>query len=204
MTVFIILILAFSIIVHEVSHGLAAYKCGDDTAYLSGRLTLNPLAHVDPVGSVLVPLGMYLMGLPMFGWAKPVPFNPLRLTHPKADTGKVAFAGPLSNILLALAAVFIYKIVILAAPQAAVEYREVFSYAVFINLFLAAFNLVPLPPLDGSKVLAAFLSYEAAAKYMSLQRYGMWLVIAFIFLGGAEHVLLPAVIFIMRGFEILL
>ncbi len=200
-----VLILAFCIIVHEVSHGLVAYKYGDDTAYLMGRLTLNPIPHIDPVGTILVPAMCYFLGLPVFGWAKPVPVNPVRLEHPRADMGKVAFAGPLSNIILSVIFLLIFKLVItLGSQEAAARFAPVFSYAIMLNLFLAFFNLTPIPPLDGSKVLASFLPYNMADKYMRLERQGMLLVMGFIFLGGAQYVILPIVTFILKGFELIL
>jgi len=204
MIVLYILILAFSIIIHEVSHGVTAYKYGDDTAYLMGRLTLNPLPHVDPVGTIFVPMLCYVLHIPIFGWAKPVPVNPLRLEKPRADMGKVAMAGPASNIMLSIVFLLIYKIVILVSSPVSQDIMWLFSSAIFLNLFLAVFNLIPIPPMDGSKILYSVLPYNAADKYMRLERYGMVIVVAFLFLGGAQFVVLPIVNFILQGFNLIL
>ncbi len=111
-------ILFFSIVLHEFAHGLVAYRMGDDTAYLSGRLTLNPIAHVDIIGTLAVPLFCYIFSMPLFGWAKPVPVNPLRLPSPKRDMGKVAAAGPAVNLWLGLALGIVMKILVLGSGQA--------------------------------------------------------------------------------------
>ena len=204
MIVLYVLILAFSIIIHEVSHGVVAYKYGDDTAYLMGRLTLNPLPHIDPVGTILVPMACYFLHLPVFGWAKPVPVNSLRLEHPRADMGKVALAGPASNIMLSIVFLLLYKIVIITSSSVSSDIMWLFSSAIMLNLFLAIFNLIPIPPMDGSKILYSVLPYDAADKYMRLERYGMAFVIAFLFLGGAQYIVQPIVMFIMQGFNIIL
>lgn len=196
MVIIIIFILAFSVIIHEVSHGLAAYKFGDDTAYVLGRITLNPLRHIDIVGTLIVPVACYMLGLPPFGWAKPVPVNPMRFKDPKREMGLTALAGPVSNITLALV-VYLAYLIFSRTTGVSITTGFLFAYAVFLNLFLAMFNLLPIPPLDGSKVVAMFISYETAFKYMRYERYGMLMVMAFIFLGGAQVILLPLVLFFM-------
>ena len=195
-------VLIFSIVVHEVAHGLTAYRRGDDTAYLMGRLTLNPLKHIDPVGSVLVPAFCYFTGIPVFGWAKPVPINPTRLDKPRADIGVVSLAGPLTNLALAAICSAAIRVFFPAPGTETVTGAEMaLHYGVLINLMLCVLNLIPIPPLDGSKVLYSWLPYNLADSYLRFfGRFGMMLVILFIFAGGARHILFPAVKFIYALF----
>ena len=157
--IFIILILLCSIVIHEVSHGLMADYLGDPTAKLAGRLTLNPLKHLDPIGSILVPLILIIskVGI-VFGWAKPVPINPFNLRDKVYGQAKVAIAGPLANILVALVfGLMIRFLPFLSSSQIGENLTIIFSYIVWINLVLAIFNLLPIPPLDGSHILFTFL-----------------------------------------------
>jgi len=193
-------ILFFSIVWHEFAHGLVAYKLGDDTAYLSGRLTLNPMAHIDWIGTLAVPAFCYIFHLPLFGWAKPVPVNPLRLSSPRADMGKVAAAGPGANLLLAAVLVLVLKILLLIpafaqAPAAKLQAVMVaFQYGIFINILLAVFNLMPIPPLDGGNIVAAFLPVRSAMRYqMFFGRYGMYIVVILIVTGLLKYFLIPPV-----------
>ena len=171
----------FSATVHEVAHGWMALKCGDPTAKEAGRLTLNPKAHLDGFGSVALPLIMALMGGPIFAFAKPVPYNPTRLRKPDRDEVLVALAGPVSNILQAVvgAAVFSllwgqrYLLATLLPGDAFTWVLRVVTSYIYVNLTLAFFNLIPFPPLDGSKVLMPFLHGEARAKYYRIQQYAM-------------------------------
>ena len=183
-------ILLFSIILHEYSHGYIAYKNGDDTAYLMGRLTFNPIKHIDPVGTILLPFLCYFMHLPFFGWAKPVPVNFLRLNNPKTDMAKVAFAGPASNLFIVALCVIIFKLLILVNSQEVLFYK-ILSYTIQINLILAIFNLIPVPPLDGSKIVAAFLPTKQSLRYLSLERYGMIFVILLILTGAFRIIFVP-------------
>src|SRR3989344_1275948 len=155
-TLFQIAILVMSVVIHEVSHGYAAESLGDPTARLQGRLTLNPLKHLDPVGSIIVPLLTSLSGF-TFGWAKPVPYNPYNLRNQKWGELAVATAGPLSNIILALVFGLLIRFAGVALSSAFVN---IASVIIIINLVLAIFNLIPVPPLDGSKILWAFLPYR--------------------------------------------
>lgn len=198
-------VLFFSIILHEFAHGYAAYRFGDDTAYVMGRLTLNPLKHVDPVGTIVVPAFCWLTGLPMFGWAKPVPVSVCRLNSPRADMGKVALAGPLTNLALAFLCVIVFKIILLTASRLSVNTVKtlfyVFQYGMTVNVLLAVFNLIPIPPLDGGRILSALLPAQASYKYESFfGRYGMYIVFALILTGGVRYILMPAVMLIMGLF----
>ncbi len=183
-------ILFFSIILHEYAHGYIACRNGDDTAYILGRLTFNPLKHIDFVGSIIVPFFCITSGLPLFGWAKPVPVNPYNLNDKRNDMAKVAFAGPAANLILAAISVLLLKLTVMFLPSAKLL-MQVFVYAIMINLLLALFNLMPIPPLDGSKIVARFLPVQAANKYMRFERYGMLLVIVLILIGAFEKIIVP-------------
>ena len=171
-----------SVIVHEISHGAVAYWLGDETAYRMGRLTMNPISHIDPFGSIILPL---VLSLPLIfgiqpvivGWAKPVPYNPHNLKNPKSGAGLIAWAGPAINLLIAC----VFAGMLAAAPLG-VQMAGAFQYIVLINLMLAVFNLVPIPPLDGSKILAAFLP-DHSPFISFIERNSMILLLAFIFFG---------------------
>lgn len=182
----------FSAIVHEVAHGLAALACGDATAKEHGRLTLNPAAHLDGFGSVLLPLVMALLGGPVFAFAKPVPYNPNRLRSPRRDELIVALAGPVSNLLQALLGAGVLHLAwepltrAVLAGSLSIEvfgwiYTALYTY-VAVNLVLCFFNLIPIPPLDGSKLVLYFLSGEARASYYRLQQYAMPILIVVLYL----------------------
>jgi Zn-dependent protease len=179
--IFIIAILIMSIVVHEVSHGFMALWLGDKTAQYEGRLNFNPLKHLDPVGSVLVPMMGYLFGGIIIGWAKPVPFNPYNLRNQRWGEALVALAGPLSNIILAV----IFSILIrfsISQGFATQSFVYLSSYLVFINIVLCLFNLVPIPPLDGSKILFSIFPNSFRRGLVYLESYGFVLVLLFIFL----------------------
>ncbi len=169
-----------SVVVHEVSHGYAALALGDPTAKYQGRLTLNPFSHLDPVGSFLVPLLGYWAGGFIIGWAKPVPFNPYNLRNAKWGEALVAAAGPLSNISLAI----IFGLLIRFGSNLIFinqSFLSLASFVVVINITLALFNLMPIPPLDGSKVIFALLPYKWQGLRESFEKYGLILVFIFIF-----------------------
>ena len=167
--IFQLVILLFSVMIHEISHGLAALKLGDETAKYAGRLTLNPLKHLDPVGSFAIPLLLILSGSGVvIGWAKPVPYNPAML-HKDYKYGplKVALAGPLSNMAIAL----VFGIIIrLAGGLLGQTMLSLLGFVVFLNILLAVFNLLPFPPLDGSKILTTFLPKNMS---LGLERFGL-------------------------------
>jgi Zn-dependent protease len=169
-----------SVVIHEVSHGYAALALGDPTAKYQGRLTLNPISHLDPIGSFLVPLLGYFAGGFIIGWAKPVPFNPYNLRNQKWGEALVAVAGPLSNIALAI----VFGLIIRFTSGTALmtqSFLNLAGFVVLINITLAIFNLVPIPPLDGSKILFAFLPYKWQSIRQSFEKYGLILVLIFVF-----------------------
>ena len=169
-----------SVVIHEVSHGFMALALGDSTAKYEGRLTLNPFSHLDPIGSFLVPLMGYFLGGFIIGWAKPVPFNPHNLRNAKWGEALVAVAGPLSNIALALIFGLVIRFVSggVFLNQASLSLA---SFVVLINITLAIFNLIPIPPLDGSKILFALLPYKWTNLRESLERFGLVFVLIFVF-----------------------
>ncbi len=173
---FSIIILLFSVIVHEVMHGVVALYFGDHTARDAGRLTLNPIPHIDPFGTILLPAILLLSGSPiLFGYAKPVPINPLNFRDIKMGEIWVSAAGILSNLGLAILASILYHILGGNSTQTLINSLLIFT--VYINLILAIFNLIPVPPLDGSKVVMALLPYNAARAYQSLERFGFLILI---------------------------
>ena len=182
-----VLLVIASAIVHEVAHGWAALLCGDTTARDAGRLTLDPRAHLDGFGSLLLPLVMALLGGPVFAFAKPVPYNPYKLRHPRRDELLVALAGPASTLAQALLGAVVLNLswsaivegVLTGALSTDVAslLLQVLSTYVMVNLVLCFFNLIPLPPLDGSKVVLFFLSGEARARYYRLEQYAMPILI---------------------------
>ncbi len=193
--IFAIAVLIMSIVAHEVSHGYTAYLLGDPTAKYAGRLTLNPLKHLDPVGSFFVPMITYLLGGFIIGWAKPVPYNPYNLRDQKRGPAIVGIAGPLANITIAL----FFGLLIRIGAQFAVlpaAFFEIASLVVFINLLLAIFNLVPIPPLDGSKILFAVLPYKWIEIQHFMERYGFVLLLFVIFF--FFRYILPIVFFFFK------
>lgn len=179
--------LIVGIVIHESAHALAAYVLGDKTARSRGRVSLNPLAHIDPFGTVLLPLLMLAAGGPVFAFAKPVPVYLNNLKHPKRDELLVALAGPLSNALLALAASLIGYILLptLAGRAPMSLLYSLFSFFmtfIVVNLSLTFFNLIPLPPLDGSSILVPFLKGKALREYYRIQQYAMPILLVILYL----------------------
>ncbi|OGN02122.1 MAG: hypothetical protein A2655_00155 [Candidatus Yanofskybacteria bacterium RIFCSPHIGHO2_01_FULL_43_42] len=178
-TVFWIVALLYSVVIHEVSHGAVAYSLGDPTAKNLGRLTLNPLKHLDMFGSVMLPLISFFLGGFIFGYAKPVPYNPLNLSDRKYGPAKVAIAGPASNIFLAV----LFGITLRFLPDifSSSLVPELLGIVVMLNLFLAVFNLFPIPPLDGHWLLLTFLPARFTEVRTFLYKYGLLLLFVFLF-----------------------
>lgn len=196
-----ILALLIAIVFHEVSHGYVANAFGDPTARNLGRLTLNPLPHVDPLGSIILPTLLILSGTGfIIGWAKPVPVNPRHFKNPFRDMMWVALAGPLTNLSIAFFSATIFNLMIaVALPKTALVLSIAYflQYSILINIVLAVFNLIPIPPLDGSRILANFLSGNVLEGYMKLERYGFFIVMILAFtgvLGAILQILIPPIL----------
>ncbi|MDP3999331.1 MAG: site-2 protease family protein [bacterium] len=197
--IFQLIVLLFSVMVHEVTHGVVAHALGDNTAKDAGRLNLNPLKHLDPFGSVILPLLLALpalFGQPtfIFGWAKPVPYDPSHLKNPRIGAALIGIAGPLSNFALAIIFAVLIRLLASLVGLSAAPMLLLLNIIVFINVLLGIFNLVPIPPLDGSKVLFALISDRYLGLKIFLERNGLLLVLMFIFFGFG--LLIPIVRFI--------
>lgn len=197
-----------AITLHEVAHGQVAKHLGDLTAQMQGRLTLNPLSHIDPVGTVLVPfvmgvVSLKLLGLPnplIFGWAKPVPVDPRNFKRPREDMAIVALAGPLSNLVMALFWAIIMSLSIhwldktwLGHPLSLMA-----EVGIVINLILMLLNLLPVPPLDGGRIVTGLLKPEAAYKFAQIERYGFYILLLLLFTGVLGKILLPLLQIVKR------
>jgi Zn-dependent protease len=187
LTLVIVVILMYSIILHEVSHGLAALWNGDPTARAMKRLTLNPLPHIDPLGTVILPILLILTHAPFFiGWAKPVPYNPRYFKDEKKGIFTVALAGPLTNFILAA-----FFGIALKLTSGDPNLSTAYFYGLSLNIMLAIFNLIPIPPLDGSKILSVFLPVPLRESYLSLERVGFLLILVLMYGGLLTIFLLP-------------
>ena len=197
---FLLVIVFFSVVCHEISHGLVAYRLGDPTAYRAGRLTFNPLPHIDIFGTIILPLFLVLSGSSfIFAWAKPVPVNSSYFRNPRDGMMYVAMAGPGTNLALAL-------VLALAAHMGAGFLPGwllgTLAMASLINIILMVFNLLPIPPLDGSRIVARFLSGKTLWNYMKLERYGLFIVFGLLFLGVITRILWPAVTLAARVLDL--
>lgn len=183
--VIIIIALIISIILHEMAHGYAANALGDPTARLQGRLSANPLVHIDPLGSIIIPAFLFFTNAGiLFGWAKPVPYNPYNLSNQKWGEALVAAAGPATNLFLAL----IFSLIIRSSEflDISATFTQIAWYIVYINILLAMFNMLPIPPLDGSKILTSILPFRLQQQYrqfaQTVERFGLFAMFAFIFI----------------------
>jgi len=199
-TVFPIFLIA--IIFHEFAHGYVASWYGDDTAKDAGRLTFNPVPHIDPIGTLVLPIVMMATGTNfLFGWAVPVPINPNRFRKYRPGLFWVSFAGPIMNFLLANVSAFILMLIMSFMSRDSGFYEPAINMCVSsitLNYALAFFNLIPLPPLDGSKMVQSFLSYQATQKYESISQYSFWILMALMFTGAIQIIAYP-IHFFSRG-----
>ena len=205
-----VLILIISVSIHESAHAWTANKLGDPTAKHLGRISLNPFVHIDPVGTVLVPILLLLVNLPLVGWAKPTPFNPWNLSNPRRDSALISFAGPLSNFFVAVLLSIFFRMGMLSfispfgtgsdfSVLGPIErFSVIASLALILNLILGIFNLLPIAPLDGFKVVAGILPRDLALRWSEFERIGPLVLIAVIFFGG--QVLSPIIFGALKFF----
>jgi Zn-dependent protease len=190
-TPIVLLVVFFSVVCHEIAHGLVAYRLGDPTAYRMGRLTFNPLSHIDIFGTILLPLLLVAAGSRiLFAWAKPVPVNPAYFRDPSRGMMWVAASGPATNLVLALVLTLLLHLAGAVMPR---WMLHVLAWGALINVVLMVFNLLPIPPLDGSRIVARFLRGEALLRYLSLERYGLFIVFGLLYLGVISKLLQPAI-----------
>jgi Zn-dependent protease len=190
------IVLLFSLTVHETAHAWTADRLGDPTARLLGRVSLNPIVHADPIGTVLFPLLAIVGGVPLIGWAKPVPVNVRRLRHDRRDYVLVAAAGPASNLLLATVAALALGVlpispVMLGEPNVSAPIASLLSRAVQINVLLAVFNMIPIPPLDGGNVIGGLLPRRLALTFDKVRPYGFVLLYALMLSGRLSDIVVP-------------
>lgn len=198
----------FAVVLHEVSHGFVAYRLGDPTAKMMGRLTLNPIPHIDIFGTILMPILLYIFtnGQFVLGYAKPVPINPSNFRNPKKDMAISAAAGPFANLLLAVLSFIILKYVLM--PASGLGSSElmaniftplvlIFTASVTINVILATFNMLPIPPLDGGRVLMGFLPYRQAVTLSKVEPYGFFIVIMLVATGVSSYIIVPVARFLL-------
>ena len=191
----------FAITIHEVAHGWVANMLGDKTAKMLGRLSLNPIKHIDPIGTIAVPIAMVVLQTGfVFGWAKPVPVNARNFKSPRKDMAIVAAAGPISNLFMAVFWVFIFKLGASVIPDQAIAQgiMAMGRAGIIINLILFVFNLFPIPPLDGSKVLAGFLPQSLANLMDKIEPYGLFIVLGLVYLGVLNSIMDPLLKFFLQ------
>lgn len=192
----------FAITVHEAAHGIVAALRGDKTAFFLGRTSLNPVKHIDPLGTVVVPLTLLLLKSSfLFGWAKPVPINYRNLKKPQLDMALVAIAGPAANLVMAILWLLILKLALYLAPMYNSPQLswliQTSRIGVLFNIVLAVFNMLPIPPMDGSRIISAILPPRACDAYNALEPYGMFIILGLIFSGVLGHIIYPGVNFFL-------
>ena len=190
------IVLLFSLTIHEMAHAWTADRLGDPTARLRGRVSLNPLVHADPIGTVLFPLLALISGFPLIGWAKPVPVDVRNLRRGRRDFVLVAAAGPSSNLVMAVAAAILLQLtpvtpMTLGEPNVTAPLASLFSLAMRINVLLAIFNIIPIPPLDGGNVLSGLLPEGLAIAFNRIRPYGFLLLYVLMFTGGFDYLVWP-------------
>jgi Zn-dependent protease len=190
------IVLLFSLTVHEMAHAWTADRLGDPTARMLGRVSLNPMVHADLIGTIVFPLIAMVSGAWLIGWAKPVPVNPRNLGHPRRDFVLVAAAGPASNLMMALAAAIVLRFVVLTPvtlgePNVSAPIASLLAQLVWLNVQLAVFNLIPIPPLDGGNVLAGLLPPRLATAFNQVRPYGFLLLYALMFTGTLSLLIVP-------------
>ncbi|MBI4429695.1 MAG: site-2 protease family protein [Ignavibacteriales bacterium] len=213
---YVLPILLFSIVIHEISHGWMALRLGDPTARDLGRLTLNPIPHIDPVGSVLVPLMSYIAaGTVFIAWAKPVPVNPMNFSNYRRDDILVSVVGPVSNLLIALACSILYVLFakftgnlegenIGMLQYSSTFFTKMFSYGIAMNIYLAVFNLIPVPPLDGSHVVSSLLPPQVGERYRQIGFAGILIIILLMRLQPVRDAVVSTVQFILVPYVLLI
>ena len=189
------IVLLFSLTVHETAHAWTADRLGDPTARLLGRVSLNPIVHIDPIGTIVFPLIALASNVPLIGWAKPVPVNSSRLGHPRRDFVLVAAAGPASNLIMAFGAAAVLAVlpvspVVLGEPNVSVPLASLLNSAIQLNLLLAVFNMIPIPPLDGGNVLAGLLPLNLSRQFDRIRPYGVLLIYALILTDGYYYLVI--------------
>ena len=201
------IVLLFSLTVHETAHAWTADRLGDPTARLLGRVSLNPIVHIDPIGTIVFPLIALASNVPLIGWAKPVPVNSSRLGHPRRDFVLVAAAGPASNLIMAFGAATALAVlpispVVLGEPNVSVPIASLLNSAIQLNLLLAVFNMIPIPPLDGGNVLGGLLPRSLGTKYDALMRpYGFILLYALLLTRGFDYLVVPPARFLLSWLQ---
>jgi Zn-dependent protease len=197
---FALVVLVFSLTVHEAAHAWTAHRLGDNTARDLGRISLNPIVHIDPIGTILLPLVAYSTHAPLLGWAKPVPVRTRGLKNPRRDLMLIAAAGPASNLVLAALASIALKLLPASAAAGAFDVASPVGYLLFeafkLNLLLAIFNMVPVPPLDGGNVLANLLPTHLAYRFEQLRPYGVFILYGLLFTGLLSKIIVPPYVFL--------
>lgn len=193
------IIVLLSLTIHEAAHAWTAYRLGDPTAKALGRISLNPIVHIDLIGTIILPLVAAFSNLPIIGWAKPVPVDIRRLRHPRRDFVLVAAAGPTSNLLQAIVIALLFHVLPLENIELwNLNWPNVFRRVADINILLALFNMIPVPPLDGGNVLSGLLPREAAAAFDSVRPFGFIVLYALMFTGVLSQIILPPADFLME------